>query len=91
VAVQTIKSIARRAWGQTAQNRHTWYEPLEAQTDIDKAVHWLLSHPGIFLNTVGDIHVLPRVLNAASRFQAGPSEQVMKAELAEAKIEPLFV
>jgi hypothetical protein len=39
VAVQTIKSITRRPWGERAQNRATWYQPLEDQHDIDKAVH----------------------------------------------------
>ena len=90
VAVQTIKSIVRRPWGPTPQNRHTWYEPLEDQEDIDKAVHWVLSRPGIFLNTVGDIHVLPKVLNAASRFRAAPSDEEMRAEVARAQMAPLF-
>jgi len=90
VAVQTIKSIVRRPWGPTPQNRHTWYEPLEDQEAIDKAVHWVLSRPGIFLNTVGDIHVLPKVLNAASRFRAAPSDEEMKAVMAGAQMAPLF-
>jgi aryl-alcohol dehydrogenase-like predicted oxidoreductase len=50
VAVQTIKSIARGPWAITPQNRNPWYQPLEEQADIDKAVHWVLGYPGIFLN-----------------------------------------
>jgi len=46
--------------GITPQNRNTWYQPLEEQADIDKAVHWVLGHPGIFLNTAGDVTLLPR-------------------------------
>jgi aryl-alcohol dehydrogenase-like predicted oxidoreductase len=91
VAVQTIKSIARGPWGDKTQTHNTWYEPLEDQTSIDKAVHWVLSRPGIFLNTVGDIHLLPKVLDAASRFQTGPSEEAMQAEAERVAIEPLFV
>jgi aryl-alcohol dehydrogenase-like predicted oxidoreductase len=91
VAVQTIKSVARGPWGEKPKTRNTWYEPLEGQADIDRAVHWVLSRPGIFLNTVGDIHVLPRVLDAASRFQSVPSAEEMEEQVAELEMEPLFV
>ncbi len=91
VAVQTIKGIARGRWGDRPQTRTTWYEPLETQADIDRAVHWILSRPGIFLNTVGDIHLLPKVLDAASRFQAGPSAAAMNEEIERLEITPLFV
>jgi aryl-alcohol dehydrogenase-like predicted oxidoreductase len=90
VAVQTIKSIVRAPWGERPQTRATWYEPLETQADIDLAVHWVLGHPGLFLNTVGDVHVLPRVLDAASRFQGMPSEVQMEALVQARGMEPLF-
>lgn len=91
VAVQTIKSITRAPWGDRPHTTATWYEPLQDQDKIDLAVHWLLGRPGVFLNTVGDIHVLPKVLDAASRFQTRPSEAQM-AELVRAQqMEPLFV
>ena len=91
VAVQTIKSIAYRPW-MGRQHTHTvWYEPLEDQQDIDRAVHWVLKRQGLFLNTVGDIHLLPKVLDAASRFQAGASDEEMQAMVARLSMEPLFV
>jgi predicted aldo/keto reductase-like oxidoreductase len=90
VAVQTIKSLVRRPWGDRPQTRTTWYEPLEDQAEVDLAVHWVLSRPGVFLNTVGDIHVLPKVLDAASRFQAGPSEEDMQEQVARLEMAPLF-
>src|SRR5579884_83370 len=91
VAVQTIKSIAYRPWLGRPKTHSTWYEPLEDQKEIDLAVHWVLSRPGIFLNTVGDIHLLPKVLDAASRFQTGPTDEEMQAMVAQLNIEPLFV
>ena len=91
IAVQTIKSITRRPWGDNPKTRSTWYEPLENQADIDKAVHWVLGRPGIFLNTVGDIHVLPKVLNAASRFKTRPTEAEMQTTLEQKEMAPLFV
>jgi len=80
VAVQTIKSIVRAPWGEGLHTRATWYEPLEDQADIDLAVHWVLANPHVFLNTVGDIQVLPKVLAAASRFQAEPADDTMRAQ-----------
>jgi len=91
VAVQTIKSISRRGWGDHAQTRTTWYEPFEDQSDIDRAVHWAMGRPGIFVNTAGDIHLLPKVLDAASRFQGAPDTAAMAQQLAEQAVEPLFV
>ena len=90
VAVQTIKSIARGQWGDKEKNRVTWYEPLEDQTSIDHAVHYVLSHEGLFLNTAGDPVLLEKVLDAASRFQAGPSQREMETDLATRGITPLF-
>ncbi len=79
VAVQTIKGIARGPWATTDRSHGTWYQPLERQEDIDRAVHWVLGRPGIFLNTAGDLSLLPRVLDAASRFTARPSDAEMTA------------
>ena len=94
VAVQTIKSIAYKPWMGRQHTRNTWYEPLEEQQDIDLAVHWVLKQPGLFLNTVGDIHVLPKVLDTASRFPvdaSGPTDEQMQALVARLGMVPLFV
>lgn len=91
VAVQTIKSITRRPWGGRHQTHSTWYEPLTEQDDIDKAGHWVLGREDVFLNTVGDIHMLPKVLDAASRFERRPSDAEMQGLLAKAEMSPLFV
>ncbi len=91
VAVQIIKSICRRPWGDRPQTRATWYEPLEDQADLDRAVHWVLGRPEFFLNTVADIHVLPRVLDAARCFRERPSDEAMETMVAEREMAPLFV
>lgn len=90
-AVQTIKGIQRRPWGDRQPTRATWYEPLEEQAAIDLAVSYVLGRPGIFLNTVGDIHLLPKVLDAASRFEAAPSEVEMAALVARLEMASMFV
>ena len=91
VAVQTIKSIALRPWVGRAHTRATWYEPLESQADIDLAVWWVLGRPGLFLNTAGDVDLLPRVLDAAERFETRPGDAEMAYMLERAKTEPLFL
>ncbi len=90
VAVQTIKGITRRRWGDRPQTRATWYEPLEEQPDVDLAVWYVLGQPGVFLNTVGDIHVLPKVLDATSRFEQRPSDEEMHALVARQEMGPMF-
>ena len=90
-AVQTIKSIAMRPWMQREHTRTTWYQPLEDQGDIDAAVWWALGRPGIFVNTVGDVDLLPLVLDAASRFKDRPSDEAMRALVRRTETEPLFV
>ena len=89
VAVQTIKSLAVGPW-QGTPTRSTWYEPLEEQADIDAAVHWVLGCPGVFLNTAGDVHLLPRVLEAAERFAHRPSEAAMQAAVERCGMVALF-
>jgi predicted aldo/keto reductase-like oxidoreductase len=91
VAVQTIKSVAGKPWLGRPHMHTTWYEPLTEQQDIDLAVHWVLSQPGIFLNTVGDIHLLPKVLDAASRFEESPADEALEALVKRSGMQPLFV
>lgn len=91
VAVQTIKSISRGPWATTEHTRSVWYQPLEEQKDIDVAVHWVLGRDGIFLDTVGDIHLLPKVLDAAGRFERRPSEAEIKAVADELHMSPMFL
>ena len=92
VAVQTIKSIARQPWGLTQTHTHnTWYEPFTEQADIDLAVHWVLSRDQVFLNTAGDIHLLPKVVEAAQRFDQSQSQEQLAAKLAQKEMTSLFV
>ncbi|MEO8396485.1 MAG: aldo/keto reductase [Chloroflexota bacterium] len=91
IAIQTIKSISQGAWGDKKPDLATWYEPMTDQTAIDKNVHWVLGREGIFLNTVGDISILPKVLSAASRFEKRPTDTDMQAEIERLGTKPLFV
>ena len=90
VAVQTIKSITRGPWATTERTTTTWYQPLTEQEDIDKAVWWVIGREGLFLNTAGDIHLLPKVLDAANRFERRPTDEEMQAVVAKQHMTPLF-
>jgi aryl-alcohol dehydrogenase-like predicted oxidoreductase len=90
VAMQTIKSIVQTPWGEQTPDRATWYRPLENQVDIDRAVQWVLGHEGLFVNSAGDVNLLPKVLDAANRFTVPPTEEEMQAQLHRLGMQPLF-
>ena len=92
VALQTIKAIALAPWEGRQKTASTWYEPLTDPADIEVAVHWVLGRPGIFLNTVASVDLLPHVLAAAERFGGErPSEEAVEALLGRNAFAPLFV
>lgn len=91
VAVQTIKSIARGPWGSAEQSAGTWYEPLVEQEHIDLAVHWVFGEPGVFLNSAGDLTLLPRVFAAAERFVSRPDDAELVRLTSELRLSALFV
>ena len=90
VAVQTIKSIALAPWDGRPQTAGTWYEPLTEPADIELAVHWVLGREDVFLNTVGDLQLLPHVLEAAERFLDRPDDDAMNALVDRRSLTPLF-
>lgn len=90
VAVQAIKTLTRRPWGSRKPNRTTWYEPVEDQSDIDSAVNYVFARSELFLNTPGDVNLLPRVLDAASRYQDDRPAADLAPMAARLGMEPLF-
>jgi aryl-alcohol dehydrogenase-like predicted oxidoreductase len=91
VAVQTIKSLARGPWAAgVTKRRNTWYEPLEAEEDIRTAVQYVLARPGIFLNSVGDVGLLPPVLRAAAERIELPDDAVMAAHSERTGLASIF-
>jgi len=90
VAIQTIKAICLAPWNGRAPTSSTWYEPLREQADIDLAVHWVLGRTGTFLNTVGDLALLPMVLDAAARFEARPPDDAIDDLVSRRSLVALF-
>ena len=91
VAVQTIKSIARQPWGNRSKTYNTYfYEPLVTQDAIDKSVHWALDFSSNFLITAGDLQILPKMLDAAIRFENRPTDKEMRTMVESWEIQPIF-
>ena len=91
VAVQIIKTLARGPWATTERTHTTWYQPLEAQADIDRAIHWTMGLlQDAFINTAGDLTLLPKILDAASRYQRQPPDQEMEEMVSNASVTSLF-
>ncbi|MFN8595772.1 MAG: aldo/keto reductase [Anaerolineae bacterium] len=91
VAVQTIKGITQGPWHDRPRTRTTWYAPLEDHRAREQTIHWILGNPQVFLNTAGDIHLLPSVLDEVARFETRPSDNVMRELVTAQAMEPLFV
>ena len=89
VAVQTIKSVARRRWAGDRTGKRSWYEPLDDPDAIVRAVHFVLGNEQVFLNTTSDASLLRTVLQAASDVQPVSPEALEADRLAQA-MQPLF-
>lgn len=95
VAIQTIKSVARRRWRDDDDSRRfSWYEPIRDPAALRHAVHWVLARPHTFLNTSSDATLLRTTLEAARDFDpaaaAGVADAVAR-DTAVLEAEPLFV
>ncbi len=92
VALQTIKSVARRRWQEgDEEKRFSWYMPIRSTAPLTRAVHYVLSRPGLFLNSSSDATLLPAILEAASKPITTPPAQIMQEDQRAEGIEPLFV
>lgn len=92
VAIQTIKSVARRRWvDQDDERRFAWYMPLRDVDPIRRAVHYVLARPGLFLNTSSDATILRHTLDAASEPVAMPNDETLEADIEGYGMAPIFV
>ena len=91
VAVQTIKAIARGRWPEGFEGkRFSWYEPLEDEGAISRAVRAVLADPQLFLNTTSDARKLGMIFTAAESQLPPPSVEELEADIAAFSISPLF-
>ncbi|WP_240416863.1 aldo/keto reductase [Paenibacillus periandrae] len=79
-ALRVIKAIAKGPWAEHQQRGYaTWYEPFDNQEIIDACVHFVLSFPAISgFATAGDVHLFPKIVDAAERFGSMNDEQAAR-------------
>jgi aryl-alcohol dehydrogenase-like predicted oxidoreductase len=94
VAVQTIKSIARRRWAEarptSGEKRQSWYEPLTDPGAIARAMRFVLGHPQLFVDSSSAIDQLPHVLAAAETGGLAPTDDDLLADVSSHQMAPLF-
>jgi aryl-alcohol dehydrogenase-like predicted oxidoreductase len=91
VAVQTIKSIARRRWTPNHEGpRFAWYEPIAEETTRARAVEFVLADPDLFLNSSSDARLLRATLDLADGPRTTPDPSQLQRDRDEAGITPLF-
>ena len=91
VAVQTIKSIARRRWPEDHSGpRFSWYEPIADAGAAGRAVRWVLGNPQVFLNTSSDARMLRTILDAADAVEGIPGDDELRDDVAALGVERLF-
>jgi aryl-alcohol dehydrogenase-like predicted oxidoreductase len=90
VGVMVIKAVTRGPWGERPHRYHTWYEPFEAQADIEKGIRFALSLSVTGFASPGDVRLLPQAIAAAESFRPmSPEEQEALVNSAGA-YQPLF-
>jgi aryl-alcohol dehydrogenase-like predicted oxidoreductase len=93
VAVQTIKSIARRRWpaerDEAGPRRQSWYEPLSDPDAIARAVGFVLAQPRLFIDSSSARDQFPHILAAAAAAST-PSAEDLAADVDRQEISPLF-
>ena len=92
VAMQTIKGIALRRWRDgDEQKRYSWYMPIREAEPMKRAINFVLSRPGLFLNTTSDGTLLDQVFAAAGETIEEPDELALAADAETLGVERLFV
>ncbi len=89
LGVMAIKAIAKGLWPNPEEHRYTtWYEPLDDRSAIQRAVDFTLSLPVHAIPTVGDVRLMPMVLDAVRGFRQLSPEEV-EAEIRSTATRPL--
>ncbi len=76
VGIHILKALARAPWGKREHTHATWYEPFTDQPTIDRAVAWVARQLVHTMCAVGDVGVLPLMLDAAERYESVTVEEV---------------
>lgn len=91
VAMQTIKAIALRRWREDDPEKHfSWYKPIREPEPLKRAVDYVLSRPGLFLNSTSDASLLDSTFTAAGEAVSEPDEIALRTDAEVLGVEALF-
>ncbi len=90
VGTMVIKTVCQRPWGERPRAFATWYEPFADAEHVQQAVNFALSQDVTGLCTVGDVGVLPLVLDACEKFTALTRGEQATLIATANQYEPLF-
>ena len=92
IGVTAIKAISKGRWGGD-KTYNTWYEPLDDQDMVDKAVWFTLSQEGVTTYSLPcDVRLWPLILDAVKRYRKlDNEEQKFIIDMAkQSNLQPLF-
>ena len=89
--MQTIKAIALRRWREDDPEKHfSWYKPIREPEPLKRAVDYVLSRPGLFLNSTSDASLLDSTFTAAGDAVSEPDEMALRTDAEVLGVEALF-
>lgn len=68
VGIHVLKATAKGPWKTEERPYGTWYEPLTAQEDVDRAVAWVLQQPVTTICSAGDMQLFDGTCDAAEHY-----------------------
>lgn len=91
VAMQTIKSVARRRWDpDDPRPRYAWYEPIDDTGALTRAIEFVLADPRFFLTSSSDGTLLAETLSIAAGGRTAPDPADLARDREEHSITPIF-
>lgn len=90
IGTTVMKAFAKQPWQTEEHTYHTWYEPFDTQSEIDKCLWFALSQDVTTIASAGDVRLIPRIISAAERYRKlTRTEQEQLIESAS-NLKPLF-
>jgi aryl-alcohol dehydrogenase-like predicted oxidoreductase len=91
VAVMAMKAIAKGPWPDEKKRPYnTWYQPFDAQKEIDEALWFTLSQDVITATSSSDVLLTSMMIDAAERFKPMSNEEQVALISRVSSHRPLF-
>lgn len=85
-----MKAFAKQPWPTDERRYETWYEPWDAQEEVDKALWFTLSQGVTTAASAGDIRLFRMMVDAAERYTELTREEQEELVASASGLKPLF-